>query len=499
MTASGDSKSTSTKQAVKAVEEGLRAFAVSENIPADTVDRAIVNAEAVIARHGLTVDELMRLGFDPVQAVAVVNARAATTYLQFGEADAVLCRRIVEQAYGTLVKAAVTLPDFTGDYRREVLQRLQSLDDLPDQVRSAVVEAHALDLLTDPSGRWQADRFPSSTLLRPEFGVVPFWGRTDTLADLAAWIDSGSDVTTRLYVGDGGMGKTRLAIESCRSAQRAGWRAGFLSTTSDGSTADQLTILGRGTRGVVVTVDYAETRTLAVGRLVGAALATKTPVRILLLARKTGEWWERLRQLPDAVGDYLCGPAVTFHSLPPLAHGSAERHQVFTLAAEAFNRALHPESLRTEAPPPPDDLTGTAFDRVLFLLLSALATVEGDGRQDGRGLLDHALRREQRFWDVGLQDAGLDILAGRPIRQAAALVTLAGRVDGLEDAMRLLTSVPMLSDQPQAALWRVVEVLRRLYPGEGWLNGVQPDLLGEHLVARAVEEDARLLTVFNHA
>jgi hypothetical protein len=40
-------------------------------------------------------------------------------------------------------------------------------------------------------------------------------------------------------------------------------------------------------RGVVVTVDYAETRTIEVGRLIGAALATRVPVRILLLARQT--------------------------------------------------------------------------------------------------------------------------------------------------------------------------------------------------------------------
>ena len=36
-----------------------------------------------------------------------------------------------------------------------------------------------------------------------------------------------------------------------------------------------------------------------------------------------------------------------------------------------------------------------------------------------------------------------------------------------------------------------------LYPADGWLEGVQPDLLGEHLLLRAGQEDPSILRVFD--
>jgi hypothetical protein len=97
-------------------------------------------------------------------------------------------------------------------------------------------------------------------LLRPEYGVVPFWGRDDTIADIMAWSADSAAVSARLYVGAGGMGKTRLMIEACGRLRLTGWRAGFLRDDESRVTAEQLNIIGCDTRGVVVVVDYSETR-----------------------------------------------------------------------------------------------------------------------------------------------------------------------------------------------------------------------------------------------
>jgi hypothetical protein len=490
------------------IEDSLSAFAAGERLPAAAVERAMENASWLIGRHGLTASDLVDAGLDPQRAVDTLLRRAAPALRGMDEGDVALCTLTIERVYTAVVQHSAGLSETTTEYRRAVLRRLESLEALPEEVRVALVRSAAHGLVLNPSRTWQANYYPPSALLRAEYGAVPFWGRTDVLQDLDTWLQDERPVTTRLYVGAGGMGKTRLMLEWCRRLRTGGWRAGFLSEGDGRVRAEHLALLSSGVRGVALVVDYAETRTETVGRLVAAALDSHATVRILLLARSTADWWDRLRQLPDVVGDYLNGPAVTTYGLTPVAVTEEERQEVFRLAVDAFRRALGsagdhhvPEDGPSVTAAPvrrrrARGLSGATYDRILFLLLKALASAEGQANDDDRALLDHALRREQRFWDDGLDSAGLSTLVGRPVRQAAALITLAGHISSYDEAVRLLATAPLLSGQPAAVLGRVAELFHRLYPEAGWMNGIQPDLLGEHLVARALEEDPTLLGVF---
>ncbi len=69
---------------------------------------------------------------------------------------------------------------------------------------------------------------PPSILLRPEFTVVPFMGRTEIIDDVRAWGASDHRFRVRLYTGPGGAGKTRLFIQICDHLRHDGWDAGFL-------------------------------------------------------------------------------------------------------------------------------------------------------------------------------------------------------------------------------------------------------------------------------
>jgi hypothetical protein len=74
------------------------------------------------------------------------------------------------------------------------------------------------------------------------------------------------------------------------------------------------------------------------------------------------------------------------------------------------------------------------------------------------------------------------------------VATLAGQAGNRTEAIRLLaSSAPLLGGQSAVVVDAVAELLHRLYPGEAWLQGVLPDLLGEHLVERALDEDPDLL------
>jgi len=86
-----------------------------------------------------------------------------------------------------------------------------------------------------------------------------------------------------------------------------------------------------------------------------------------------------------------------------------------------------------------------------------------------------------------------DFLSG-PATSVMALTPVAGtpkeRLDSFQRAAKSFA-------QPATATAAVAEMLHTLYPGDGWLEGVQPDLLGEHLLYRAGQEDPAILRVFD--
>jgi len=294
------------------------------------------------------------------------------------------------------------------------------------------------------------------------------------------------------------MGKTRLMIEFCGQLSGNGWRAGFLNRSAGGTgwllPVDAL--IGTATPLIVV-IDYAETRLPEVVAVLERALRRNNSgrLRIVLLARAVGDWWIDLTSRGAGVGDVLAGPATSVVSLPPLAPDAAQRRPVFERAATAFQRFV--QGSRSPLMPP---LEARHYDRVLYVLITALAAVQGEAVENEDDLLDWALGREREFLNTGIESAGCGQLKGRAILQCAAVATLAGQARTRDEAARLLAmSAPLLTGQPAVVVDAVAELLHRLYPGEAWLQGVLPDLLGEHLVERAMDEDPGLLgAVFGH-
>jgi hypothetical protein len=80
-----------------------------------------------------------------------------------------------------------------------------------------------------------------SMLLPAEYGVVPFVGRQNELADLDTWLTSAEASGARLVTGPGGQGKTRLAAEVVDRARTTGWAAGFVpGRSTPGRTRNRL-------------------------------------------------------------------------------------------------------------------------------------------------------------------------------------------------------------------------------------------------------------------
>jgi hypothetical protein len=124
--------------------------------------------------------------------------------------------------------------------------------------------------------------------LRPEAEVIRFWPRPE-LDELLAWVVSEERVGVRLVTGAGGSGKTRLARQLGEQVTALGRRSWWVSA---GQEADAVRVAGEGALSTLLIADYAETRTGSLPALLATAADMEGGpcLRVLLLARSTGEW-----------------------------------------------------------------------------------------------------------------------------------------------------------------------------------------------------------------
>ena len=227
-------------------------------------------------------------------------------------------------------------------------------------------------------------RLSPASLLRAAAEVVSFQGRDAELGALREWCLETDSVSLRLVKGSGGQGKTRLALELVHSMAGDGWAAGFLAPDAAEEPVDLTPIADSGVP-VLVVIDYAETRTPQIRRLLPLLWESSDdspPVRVLLLARSEGEWWERLRtDLDDLLGDVI--------PLLPLEESPTARIESFENAVEAFAQALpdvDPSIDWSEVAGKvhiPDDLDADRYGIPLTLQMSALlALLESADRRN---------------------------------------------------------------------------------------------------------------------
>ncbi|MEU4447999.1 AAA family ATPase, partial [Actinosynnema sp. NPDC023926] len=363
-------------------------------------------------------------------------------------------------------------------------------------------------------------------LLHPELEVVPFRGREEVLAGLREWA-AVEGFGACLVHGPGGQGKTRLARQLGRELG-ARWAVVWLSAHC--AEAD-LAVVADAAVPTLLVVDYAETRSAQVEALlrVAAGHGGGVPLKVLLLARTAGEWWDRLRTASTVVSMLLDGSPVV--GLAPLEPDVQGREEAYGEAVRGFRAAL-PRVRGLQGRSWPDsgagyagrDLSGAGLQGALTLHMTALAdlldvdTGFGDGPVASAGEVeDRLLEHEQRYWDSAAEHWGTPLdLTRSTLRDAMAAAVLVG-ADDRDQADALLRRVAGLADQPRDRRDAVVEWIAGLYPAAGGVPfGVpQPDRLAERFVGRhlhqrvdladrlasgvAAEQAERLLTVYSRA
>jgi TPR repeat protein len=348
--------------------------------------------------------------------------------------------------------------------------------------------AELTDMFGLPARR--SERHSRTSLLDAAAEVVPFRGREDLVLRLWSWCKAGDDFAAQLIVGPGGQGKTRLARELCLRLRRDGWVAGLVHERTPAEVIRRLTDTSVP---VLLAVDVAEARGDQIIALIEAAWRRPEPspaIRLLMLARSEGDWWDQLRRkMPEPLRSVICEQLSGLEKVPQ------ERADAYRDAMQAFAERLD------EAEPGADwqllaskldqpDLAGAEFGSVLTLHMTALiallqAGLGPTGRRDRRGPEDVLLDHEGRYWDESQSHYG-----GGIIRRCVAAATLCGASDEAE-AVNLLAGLPTVSQWGRAERADLANLVHHLYPvpgGQFW-GYLQPDRLGEHLIRRMTHDE----------
>ena len=334
-----------------------------------------------------------------------------------------------------------------------------------------------------------------STLLQPEYGLVPFLGRQAVLDQVTGWCQDPAGRPVLLVTGGGGSGKTRLGQEACVQMLVAGWDAGLADDTRrDGAATDRLA------RPTLPVVDDADLRTGLISALVDYLRWDDAgpPVRLLLLARAAGDWWDRLIRQQELADAYtvldldrhpvpLAGRAEHFRraSAAFAAYGGLGTRPTDTASAELADPAyaeplpIHIAALLATvdipATPPPRPGRDRASDEDITIPMPGLAV-----RQR---LLRALCERERTRWRELGAESHLSFNPDLPLAdQVIALATLTAASDQA-CATSLLAALPNQAEVTRIGADTLAGWAHRLYTGPSYWNPLRPDLLAEQYLA----------------
>ena len=346
-----------------------------------------------------------------------------------------------------------------------------------------------------PNRRWLKLYYGPGSMLTAEFHIVPFHGQRsrDELQKLTDWCLKSDRVSLRIYKGEGGMGKTRLAVELCHQlggGEKATWTAGFAQCESFPTKSDPWKALPDLRRPLLVVVDYAgdEEKTRLVSQLLAHLEACPAPKIRLLFLERDDIWLERLHE-HNVARDILLGPLVSregaddVHTLAPVATSSGERTRSFETALEAFSKKL---GLRRPATVD-DGWKDALYDRVLFIHMKALVAVFGAEARGKRAILQHLYARERDYWRKRLSMLGLSAMLLPVIEAAVQKISSRNGVPDFTSARQLLSEVELFRSQTEVVQLQILRLLRECYPqGQMGIGPLQPDLFKDYLSSRFV-------------
>ena len=360
-------------------------------------------------------------------------------------------------------------------------------------------------LLSTPApplrARPESENFSPASLLRADAEVVRFRGRVEDLERLITWCEAGERCSVRLLVGPGGQGKTRLARQLAIQLQRNGWNSGLLTEQADIAAAQaNLQYL---TCPTLLVVDYAEARAQQVRTLLNLGTNYKgtAPLRVLLIARSKGDWWDEFSRMESAARKIVEDASVDdLLPLEPTVDGrfAAYREALEDLANE-FGQSVHDPYIRQLLNHPPD-MSHPRYAQALMVQMVALIPFLETRPGPATEAQAIILKREESYWSRVATRYGLTIHPNT-LRLIVATHCLCSAYSQRE-LTELLLQIRSITDQSADVRMRVELWLHDLYPLVGTENSEEPlnlvgtlapDRLAEYLVTNVFRDDREFL------
>jgi tetratricopeptide (TPR) repeat protein len=348
-----------------------------------------------------------------------------------------------------------------------------------------------------------------SVLLQAPYEVAGYADANGALADMLDWctgrgayLDATRPSAGRLVHGPGGMGKTRLMIETVRRLRAEGWLAGFYPAAVPNEAirmkhrqhAIEQVMSGGPEPGILMVLDYAESRWADVIGL--ARMASQRPrdsgrpLRIVLLSRGAAWWQDLYRTEPEVqvLFNRRGAPHGDVRESGTLPAGD-ERLQVFDAMRTALTPLLLHQSGAGLFPPlqqgplPGDRRArlaeGAAFARPLALQMEALLSLAGSAGEEVADLLESVLALERRHWRKVIDGLAPGDRREAAMRRGISQITALGGTTDRPGTERLLAADSHFGTRARVDL--PVAELRRLYAsGAEGVAALEPDLIGEH-------------------
>jgi hypothetical protein len=360
-----------------------------------------------------------------------------------------------------------------------------------------------------------ADHLTPAALLQAKFGLVKMTGAEDRIRDLTDWAASTGAYAERprlaagrLVHGPGGLGKTRLLIEAAGRMRAAGWSAGFLARPPVEAGQERQErydkavghlVRGAKDNGLFLVMDYAEGRADEIIRLAKRILSRPAddtrPIRLVLLTRAAGTWWDTLIGNQDVQALFDAGSTTgDVHALAGI-ETPQQRLDLFIAAAQAFARPLVDmgfimPTAEPDIKPVEAIERGEGFDRPLAIQMEALlylaASKPGQNELGVAGQLDRIIELERQHWPklVGKLEADKERDPAQDIDRAMAQVTGVQGVGPRRAAEDLFTADGFYARTTRQSVREVADNVTKIYGRpDGGVAHLEPDLIGEHLVA----------------
>jgi hypothetical protein len=306
-------------------------------------------------------------------------------------------------------------------------------------------------------------------LLDPKSALVRFIGREDELAGLLGWCEDANGGQLRLVTGVGGTGKTRLAVELAGRLAERGWEARWIPDGQGTTPISALRALPRD-RALIV-VDNADACAGLSHLLAALTNDQAAGVRVLLLARSSGEWFDQLGAATPAAGNLIrlaksARFALSAAVIADLPDNKITSQAVFSIAKKFGLRERTATRYKTSSGRRPIlDLHAAALVATLTdagLAENGTGTVQTDIRAAWAGL-NQLLSHEQQCWYDSAQDhrwladRGKESLRG--VRQIVAAGWLLGAATA-DEAGELAARAPGVSGSANITEW-----LRDIFAG----------------------------------